>query len=75
MERTLITHVRVADLVGVVILVPAPVHVDAVIETNTGSAKIWPAPTTCPTWGGLPRRADYLDHFTIFDYSNLALGW
>jgi hypothetical protein len=75
LERTLITHIRVADLVGVVILVPAPVHVDAVIETNTGSAKIWPTPSRCPTWGGLPLRADYLDHFTTFDYNKLVLGW
>lgn len=74
LERTLVTHIRVADLVGVVLLVPAPVHVDAVVETGTGSAKIWPVPTKLPTWGGLPRRKDYLDHFATFDYGTLVLG-
>lgn len=75
LERTLISHIRVADLVGVVILVPAPVQVEAVVEHNAGSARIWPPPAKLPTWGGLPRRKDYLDHFTTFDYDNLIFGW
>jgi hypothetical protein len=73
LERTLITHIRVADLVGVVILVPAPLTIGAVVEPNA-STGIWPVPPSLPTWGGLARRRDYLDHVTTFDYSNLAFG-
>lgn len=73
LERTLITHIRVSDLVGVVILVPSPLSVGAVVEP-TPSSTIWPTPSKLPTWGGLARRKDYLDHLTTFDFSGLAFG-
>lgn len=74
LERTLVTHIRVADLVGVVVLVPAPVSVSTLVDLDS-SAAIWPAPRVFPTWGALPRRADYLDHVTTFDYGQMVLGW
>lgn len=73
-ERTLITHIRVSDIVGVVILAPPPLRANAVLEPNTQSSRIWPLPPRLPTWGGLPRRKDYLEHFTTFDYSTLVFG-
>lgn len=74
-ERTLITHIRVSDLVGVVILVPAPLNAVTAVDDQDASRRVWPLPDTLPTWGAIPRRKDYLDHFTSFSYDHLALGW
>jgi hypothetical protein len=74
-ERTLITHIRVGNLVGVVILVPAPLSAPKVVVEHDASRRIWPLPDTLPTWGGLPVRKDYFDHFTTFTYDHLILGW
>lgn len=73
MERTLITHIRVADLVGVVVLVPPPLTTAAVVE-QTDSTRIWPLPAKLPTWGSRKSRKDYIDHLTVFDISNLPFG-
>jgi hypothetical protein len=74
-ERTLMTHIRVGDLVGVVILVPAPLSVTKAVIEHDASRRIWPLPDTLPKWGRLPVRKDYLDHFTSFTYDHLVFGW
>jgi hypothetical protein len=75
LERILVTHIRVADLVGVVVLTPPPLQPESVLDVPNASARIWPPPPRLPTWGGLPRRKDYLDHFVTVDVSGLSLGW
>lgn len=55
---TLVTHIRVADVVGVVSYVPAPVGtLDVAVD---GADLIHPEPPRLPTWGGLPRHNNYL---------------
>lgn len=74
-ERTLITHIRVGELVGVVILVPAPLSVVKAVDEHDASRRIWPLPDTLPSWESLPVRRDYRDHFTSFTYHRPVFGW
>jgi hypothetical protein len=57
-QLTLVTHIRVADVVGVVTYVPDAVRTLGV--TVDGAALIHPRPQRLPTWGGLPRHNNYL---------------
>lgn len=74
-ERTLITHIRVGDLVGVVFLGPAPLSAAKAVDEHDASRRLWPVPGARPTRGSLPVRKDYLDHFTTFTYDHLVFGW
>ncbi|WP_185996144.1 hypothetical protein [Nocardioides campestrisoli] len=54
---TLVTHIRVTDLVAVVVHVPEPLRSTDVRPDEV--ARIHPVPTRLPTWGGLPRHNYY----------------
>jgi hypothetical protein len=45
------------------------------VDEHDASKRIWPLPDGLPTWGSLPVRKDYLDHFTSFTYDHLVFGW
>jgi hypothetical protein len=59
---TLVTHIRVADLVAVVVYVPEPMRSTAVLPEET--EQIHPLPTRLPDWEALPHHDDYLGVFT-----------
>ncbi|HAP90880.1 MAG TPA: hypothetical protein DCR15_14625, partial [Arthrobacter bacterium] len=65
MELTLVTHIRIADLVAVVIHAPEPLLPTDVIPDRT--ARIFPLPDGLPSWEELPFHDDYLGPFTHID--------
>ena len=67
-ELTLVTHIRVADVVGVVVYRPTLLPLlDVAVE---GTARVFPLPGKLPTWGGLPWHDVYWGPST---YWNLAV--
>lgn len=56
------THIRIADLVAVVVHAPQPLQPTDVIPS--GTARIYPLPDRLPTWDELPFHEDYLGPFT-----------
>jgi len=65
LELTLVTHIRIADLVAVVVYARKPLR-PADVVTSDGS-RIYPASEVSPEWDELPLRENYLDLFTIVD--------
>lgn len=68
MELTLVAHIRIADLVGVVVYVPEPLRPQDVVLCD--ATKIYPPDEQPPTWESLPVRQDYLDIFTALEVSD-----
>lgn len=64
-QLTLVTHIRIADVVAVVTYVPEPLHWLDVLPEET--ARIHPLPAGLPTWGDLPLHDDYLRPFTVWN--------
>lgn len=63
---TLVTHIRIADLVAIVIHTPDLVNPADVIPD--GAVRIYPVSSTPPDWGRLPIHDDYLGPFTHVDF-------
>ncbi|MFE7067185.1 hypothetical protein [Microbacterium sp. NPDC057658] len=64
-ELTLVTHIRVADLVGVVVHVPQGLRpTDVKIDT---ALQIYPAPRDTIAWEQVPIADDYLGPLAILD--------
>lgn len=64
-QLTLVTHIRIADVVAVIVHVPEPLAaLDAVPEET---ARIHPLPDRLPTWSGLPVHEDYLGPITLWN--------
>jgi hypothetical protein len=64
-QLTLVTHIRIADVVAVITYVPKPLRSLDVLPEET--ARIYPAPALLPTWRGLPLHDDYLGPFTVWN--------
>lgn len=62
MELTLVTHIRIADLVAVVVYAPQDLRSTDVMPSN--ASRIYPLSNAVLTWEELPLREDYLDLFT-----------
>ena len=65
MELTLVTHIRIADLVGVVAYAPEPLRPEDIVIRD--AVRIYPLSEKAPTWESVPVRKDYLDIFTIVE--------
>lgn len=71
MELTLVTHIRIADLVGVVVYAPALQRPEDVVLRD--AVRIYPQHEPAPTWEGLPLREDYLDLFAVAETGNTGI--
>lgn len=68
---TLVTHIRIADVVAVITYVPEPLQSLDVLPEET--ARIHPWPDRLPTWRGLPLHDDYLGPFTVWNVVGTSL--
>lgn len=65
MELTLVTHIRIADLVGVVAYASEPLRPEDIVLRD--AVRIYPLSEHAPTWESLPVRKDYLDVLTVVE--------
>ena len=65
MEITLVTHIRIADLVGVVAYAPEPLRPEDIMLRD--AVRIYPLSEDAPTWESVPVRKDYLDILTVVE--------
>lgn len=68
MELTLVAHIRITDLVGVITYVPEPLQPENIVIPD--AVRIYPLPERALAWGSLPVRKDYRDIFTILETNN-----
>ncbi|WP_152364937.1 hypothetical protein [Microlunatus speluncae] len=64
-ELTLVTHIRIADLVGVVVYAPELPRPENIVLRD--AVRIYPRPGSAPAWESLPVRKDYLDIVTFVE--------
>ncbi len=62
---TLVTHIRIADIVAVITYVPKPLQWMDVLPKET--ARIHPMPSRLPVWDDLPLHDDYLGPLTVWN--------
>ncbi|WBL18779.1 hypothetical protein [Citricoccus sp. NR2] len=65
MELTLVTHIRIADLVGVVVYAPKPLRPEDVVLPD--ATRIYPPSGRRTTWETVPLLTDYLDGIAIVE--------
>lgn len=70
MELTLVTHIRIADLVGVVTYAPDPLRPEDIVPSD--AVRIYPLPERAPTWESLHISKDYLDILTVIETNDAS---
>lgn len=59
------THIRIADLVGVVAYAPEPLRPEDIMLRD--AVRIYPLSEDAPTWESVPVRKDYFDILTVVE--------
>lgn len=70
-ELTLVTHIRIADLVGVVVYAPELLRPEDIVLRD--AVMIFPVSGPASRWESLPVREDYLDIFTVVEMDDASL--